>query len=428
MISFLLSLFLRLEENGIKTSLGERLDTFKSLLYIDISNRERFINTLTANLAHNLPDSIKIREIIVGSGRQSMGFDTDVAELSDRIKNDSYFRRECLKRIIFDNNFEELFPFLSQWGKMIDITQVAQRLYSALFWEKTETDFLNELLSATESNSDLRSRLNRILKAVEPISLPSKKDTTDLQQKSELASIPFSEIRDRDLSNLRKAIRIAARKISKKIHLCQQAKVKRILNLHRTFRTNSMYENIPFQLQFKNQRRKRRNLIILCDMSESVRDSAFIMLTFINELSLLFKDVRSFAFINDITDITRIVKKRDIHNIIASILAGGVPNLFGNSNYSISFHRFYDQYRGILRRDTIIIIIGDGRNNYNAPSTYHLKVIKRRVHRLYWFAPEPKRLWGTGDSLLQIYTQISDKAFQTCNLNQLSNAIMKIAN
>ncbi len=427
MISYLLRLFDRLEQNGIRASAGEKLDTLKSILYIDLSDKKLFINTIISNLAHNRSDIRRVYEVFEKEDDRNSPTSIDFAELSNRISKDTYFKYEIIKKIISDGQFEKLLQLILKEGNLTENNQFSHKLYHALIWEKTETDFIDELFFLARSDKRIRERLEKILKRKKVNIKSTEIGSTAIPLRTDPAFIPFSEIDERDLQSLKRAIRITTKNILRKIHRSRVAQKSRILNIHRTIRSNSIYENIPFVLRFKRQKKKSRNLIILCDMSESVRNSAFIMLTFINELSLLFKDVKSFAFVNDITDITRIVQKRDLHNIISDILSGGVPNLFGNSNYTIAFYKFFNQYSGILKRDTIVIIIGDGRNNYNIPDLFYLNNIRKKVHRLYWFVPESRRLWGTGDSQLPLYQTIVDKIFETCNIHQLGNAIMNIS-
>jgi uncharacterized protein with von Willebrand factor type A (vWA) domain len=52
-----------------------------------------------------------------------------------------------------------------------------------------------------------------------------------------------------------------------------------------------------------------------------------------------------------------------------------------------------------------VIIIGDGRTNYNPPNAWALQEIRRRCRRLLWLCPEDKASWGFGDSEMPLYAR-----------------------
>lgn len=423
MYSFLLRLFDTLKERGINPTIDEKKDTILSLLKIDISNRDRFVYAIMCNIAHNLSDRLKILQIIDEIFASDVLNEIDINEIANRLSNDSKAEKKILELLTKNETLAAI--FLKNIGKkvLIEESDFLNRLYDALIWEEKRGEFFefinklnipNEYLNLISRDSLGSSIKSNQLKSLRP-------------KQIDINSLDFREITDEEIHILKQSIKDAATKLIRKINYSHKYGNSRILNIHKTVRKNIAYESIPFKLVYKNKRMKKRDIIILCDFSQSVRNTAIIMITFLNELSLIFKRVKSFAFVNDITDITHIVSKKDLNEIIHSLLSGGIGNIFGNSNYSLSFYRFYSKYKRLLNRNTILIIIGDGRNNFNEPNLSDLTKIRNKVDKLYWFIPEPRELWGKGDSQIPIYLTVSDRAFTTTNLAQLSTAILKIA-
>ena len=428
MFSYLLSLFDRIEQSGIRLTIDEKIDTLEAVTLIDLSNKDRFFDTIVANTAHNLVEREKIRKILTSSEEPPSKVNIDIKELAGRISSDLYARTEFIKRLLTDEQIINILNLTKDKKGLLSSPEIYQRLYDALVWEEREEEFFELLIRDSEASGIIRKRLNKILEELNDRNVDkSKNGERDDLRISDINYIKFSEITDKEINRLQTAIRLAARRLLKKAYDYQCVNRSANLNIHRTLRKNAALDNIPFELIFKKRRKKKRDIVILCDMSESVRRSAFVMITFINELCQLFNRVRSFAFVSDITEITQVVSKKNLESVIHSLMSGAVSNMFGNSNYSLFFYRFFQRYRAILNRNTIVIIIGDGRNNYNEPNLVDLRNIRRNVHRLYWFVPESKELWGKGDSQLPLYLTYSDRAFTTLNLNQLSTAILKIA-
>jgi uncharacterized protein with von Willebrand factor type A (vWA) domain len=428
MFSYLLNLFERIEQSGIRLTIDEKIDTLKAVTLIDLSNKDRFFDTIVANTAHNLVEREKIRKILTSSDEPSSKVNIDINELASRISSDLYARTQFIKSLLTDRQFQSILNLTQDRKEILSSPEIYRRLYDALVWEEREDEFFEILIRDSRSDTTIRQRLNKILDEMRSRSLNTiKNEEREGIKTTDISYIKFSEITDKELNRLQTAIRLAARRLLKKAYDYQCVNRSANLNIHRTLRKNAALDNIPFELIFKRRRKKKRDIIVLCDMSESVRSTAFVMIAFINELTQLFNRVRSFAFVSDVTEITSIVSRKNLESVIHSLISGSVSNMFGNSNYSLFFYRFFQRYRAILNRNTIVIIIGDGRNNYNEPNLVDLRNIRRNVHRLYWFVPESKELWGKGDSQLPLYLTYSDRAFTTLNLNQLSTAILKIA-
>jgi uncharacterized protein with von Willebrand factor type A (vWA) domain len=73
-----------------------------------------------------------------------------------------------------------------------------------------------------------------------------------------------------------------------------------------------------------------------------------------------------------------------------------------------------------------VIIVGDGRNNYNDPRLDCFEEIRRRAKRILWFNPEPRALWGTGDSDIFLYAPLCAAVHQVLNLAELTEAIDRL--
>ena len=74
----------------------------------------------------------------------------------------------------------------------------------------------------------------------------------------------------------------------------------------------------------------------------------------------------------------------------------GDPHLW--MNYGHALNAFQRNHLSSVSRRTSVIVIGDGRSNYNPPNVHVLDEIKRRCKRLLWLCPEDKAAWGFGDA------------------------------
>ena len=53
-----------------------------------------------------------------------------------------------------------------------------------------------------------------------------------------------------------------------------------------------------------------------------------------------------------------------------------------------------------------LLVLGDGRNNYRNPETDLLEHMVNASRHAHWLNPEPKHLWGSGDSAVPRYEDV----------------------
>ena len=107
----------------------------------------------------------------------------------------------------------------------------------------------------------------------------------------------------------------------------------------------------------------------------------------------------------------------ELSNIIQQM-----PPLLG-CNIETNLEPFFREWSDSINGRTTVIILGDGRNNYNSPRIDLMKQLQLRSKRLLWFNPEHRQQWGTGDSDMLDYAPICDEVFMVRNLAQLSAAV-----
>jgi chemotaxis methyl-accepting protein methylase/uncharacterized protein with von Willebrand factor type A (vWA) domain len=191
-----------------------------------------------------------------------------------------------------------------------------------------------------------------------------------------------------------------------------------------TIRANQRFGGVPFELKFKKKKLKP-NLVLICDVSTSMRSVAEFMLRLIYELQDQVAKARSFAFNADIEEISTTLSGNRAADAISAVLYAIPPGYYA-TDLGNSLETFFKEHLDSVTSRTTVIILGDGRNNYNSPRIDLMKKLQQRAKRLLWFNPEHRGQWGTGDSDMLDYDPICDDVYQVRNLAQLSAAVDKI--
>jgi uncharacterized protein with von Willebrand factor type A (vWA) domain len=194
-------------------------------------------------------------------------------------------------------------------------------------------------------------------------------------------------------------------------------------NVKETLRKNLQYGGVPFQIQIDRRKKTKPQVMVLCDISDSVLNASRFMLQFVYSVQDLYAKVRSFVFVSDLGEVTQLFEENDIQQAVETALKGDVIDVFSHSNFGRAFEKFYQEYFSAITSKTTVLIIGDGRNNYNRPNEWVLKEIQQKAKQLIWLNPENHMTWGVGDSEMPRYAPYCDVAEECRNLNQLHKIV-----
>ncbi len=184
-------------------------------------------------------------------------------------------------------------------------------------------------------------------------------------------------------------------------------------------------DGVPMHIAMQKPIRDKTNIILVLDVSGSCRDAAEIMLTFMYYIKEAFpQGCVTLAFTNRLYDISDAMNEYDICKVI-EIVMNRIPRSGAYSNYYKPLESIYNNYMSSIKSDSIVIFMGDARNNNNDSGIDFVKAISRKAKKTYWFNTESRLKWDTNDSVAGIYSKYM-KMFQVTNTIELLMAIQQI--
>jgi uncharacterized protein with von Willebrand factor type A (vWA) domain len=247
---------------------------------------------------------------------------------------------------------------------------------------------------------------------------PDRPDPQDLMH------TPFRNLSQDEAEALRDEVKRLAARLRSRAALRQRRGKAGDPDPKGTIRHNLRYGGMPLELQYKTHKLKPR-LVLICDISTSMRYCSEFMLTMIYELQDQVARARSFIFIDDLHEISDYFKAQRPDAAVQQVLMDNPPGSY-NTDLGHSLQTFFDEKLDCIDHRTTVIVVGDGRNNYNDPRIDLALSLNRRARRVLWFNPEPEHYWGTGDSDMLRYAPVSAGVYQVANLSQLVAAIDRI--
>lgn len=242
--------------------------------------------------------------------------------------------------------------------------------------------------------------------------------------KPDLMDIPFQRLGQNDVDQIRQEIRRLAAKLRSRASLRQKRHKSGQLDIRRTFRNNMRYGGMPLELKYRT-RHQKPSLVVICDISTSVRYCTEFLLTLIYELQDQVARTDSFVFINDLVDVTMLFKEHEPLEAVQRVMRENQSGYY-NTDLGNSLNTFKQDHYGLVTSKTTVIVLGDGRNNYNNPRLDIVQDMQYKARRVLWFCPESKNQWGTGDSDMHHYAEYADGVHIVNTLNDLANAVDQI--
>lgn len=153
----------------------------------------------------------------------------------------------------------------------------------------------------------------------------------------------------------------------------------------------------------------KRPIVMLLDISGSCRSASELMLTFMYQVKKVFPGgCKSYAFVNSLYDISKLFDVPDSDSAIKEVL-NTIPTRGVYSDYGRPLKEYREQHMSDINKDTIILWIGDARNNQNPSEAETFKNIVRRGKKTYWLNTEKKSQWSHGDSIFSEYARYCTK-------------------
>lgn len=142
------------------------------------------------------------------------------------------------------------------------------------------------------------------------------------------------------------------------------------------------------ELRRRRRKTKRRDLVLLCDISGSMDRYSRLLLHFVHTVRHAVGSVEAFVFGTRITRVTRQLRHRDTQAALNEI-AGSVVDWAGGTRIGDSLFHFNRSWaRRVLGRGAIVIIISDGWDRGDVRLlAKEMRRLQRGAFRLIWLNP-----------------------------------------
>lgn len=231
-----------------------------------------------------------------------------------------------------------------------------------------------------------------------------------------LWDVRFEDMSPSDIEECDALVAALAQRLRASLRRRQRAARRGRLDIRRTIRRSISSGGVPIEPAFRRRQPRNPDLIALCDCSHSVATAARFLIGLLSPAQEFFRRVRLFAYVD-----------RPIESTIESAML--VPHepldLYARSDFGRVLLTFWERHDRIPTRNTIVLILGDARNNRRPPRADLLARLRGVVRHVVWLNPESTARWNSGDSVIQTYQRHCDVVLAASTVRELYIALRR---
>jgi uncharacterized protein with von Willebrand factor type A (vWA) domain len=462
-----------LRQSGLRVSVSEAIDAFKALDELSLADRDVFRDALRASLVKRGDDIATYDQLFdlywsgfydnlknafdsaTGSlGEQGIDVERLLEQIRQMLESGQLPEGEIdlseLARALLTGDLNQLEQMIRAAAAQAGAARIENMLQIGFFSRRTMESLgaegaaneLRELAARLRAAGMGDAEADAIGKLAERFFEALRKSVRDFMERElqtrnfdymekfrreALFEKSFYSLTEDEIARMREVVSRLAQKIKNVMSIRRKRRKKGKLDLHTMLRRNAGHGGVPFELVFKEKRKDRPKLVILCDVSSSVANVSRFMLQFVYSLQECFTKIRAFVFVAELGEVTPIFQDHDVSKAIEEALeGGGVINVYTRSNFGMAFHIFWRDFLSAVDAKTTVLILGDARNNYNDPKAWCLRDLHTKAKNVIWLNPESPSAWGFGDSVMDKYLPYTTLAEECRNLRQLSRVVDKL--
>lgn len=228
---------------------------------------------------------------------------------------------------------------------------------------------------------------------------------------------PFKAFDPRDVEAAKELVEDLARRLRGRLSRRYKPRKRGRLDFRRTLRAALGHGGVPVELLLRGRRPGKPDLVALCDLSGSVAIVSDFLLALLTPASAYFRRVRTFAYVDRLCE----VSFEHGHVVPHAML-----DLYAYSDFGKVLQHFWQEHgEQLLTRNTLVLILGDARNNRRPPRVDLLARIREHAQKLVWLNPEPRERWNTGDSVISRYAPVCDAVVLCTHLKELLHTLKR---
>jgi len=387
-----------LRSEDLPVGTAEMIDALKALEKVDLSSRPQFKATLQATMVKSRRDQAVFAKVF------DHFFLTPGQQL---ICEEELDRRE----LDFKRRLEEANRDLQFKGEALQLSPEELQQYSALSTERRSQ--LKEFMQKTENGKNVEPRFKPILETIVKSHLRYCRNR-DEEQRIRPEGLGDADgsgsgggaedyLRERDIAAIATSELPVAEQLLQRLSRKLAIKILRRrrsgprsgpLDFRRSIRDNMQYGGVIFNIRRRPKRRSRQQILLLCDVSASMKSYSTFVIHFLYGLHEAVRDLSCFSFSDNLENLDAEIKGKVALNRLLDRVIRRSKNWGGGTDLGLALGRLMSDYPDRVNQKTTLIVVSDTKTVALEQSLKELKKIKELVRRVIWLNPLPLDRWA----------------------------------
>jgi uncharacterized protein with von Willebrand factor type A (vWA) domain len=221
-----------------------------------------------------------------------------------------------------------------------------------------------------------------------------------LRRRRALLDTPFRDMNAREVEELDELLAELSRRLRLRLARRQRGAKRGRVDMRRTIRRAVSRGGVPIELLLRRPRPRKTDLVALVDLSYSTATAAEFLLALVAPARRYFRRVALLAYVD---------RPSPVSFEGGHVVPHGPLDLNARSDFGKVLVDIAARADLPLARNTLLLILGDARNNRLPPRADLLGRLHRAVRRVVWLNPEPRERWNSGDSVIDTYARHVDE-------------------
>lgn len=404
---------------GIPAGTSEAMDALTAVQHIDLTDQKQFHAALKATLVkdavHDPLFNSAFTKYFVESPFRDLQLDAkkEYVQGMEEAKKELEFQEQPLD---LDQQYLDLYGQLSEESRQ----QFKEFLKKTSEGKNVSPKFkpiVENVIKGALEYHRTHSNLPQLI----PVELTGEEEIDavlhEISHDQEMVDLYFqnmASIQEEDYQEATHLIRKLARRLASRIsrRYKQSSKIKRI-DVRRSIRAGIKYGGTLLDLKYRQKKVQKPEILLLCDVSGSMIKYSQFTLQFMSGLAEVLPRMQAFAFAESL-------EKIDLMNFSMEGLAQS--DRWGEgTNLNISLQQLLKNHHGLLKPQTVFIVLSDTKTMEPDAAFRQLQFVKRKIKEVIWLNPLPGNQWSKYSTVKLFQQQAA--MWECSSLAHLSNAL-----
>ena len=237
---------------------------------------------------------------------------------------------------------------------------------------------------------------------------------------------PLSTLSEDEKELVKSSIRKWARKLAIRPGSRWKSYYKGTIDIAKIVRQSVQWDGRLFHLSYRARIPRAPELVVLCDVSNSMASYVEFLIYLVTCLRARFRKIRVFFFIDSVWEVTDFIWDNDLSEVKHEIRSWGHKVSSGFSDYGAVFKELAENILHEVSSRAILIVLGDGKNNYRPNQSEYIARISEKIRNVFWLNPLDSQMWNEPDNVIKEYQKYCSKVYRCSSASDLQRVAMAV--